>query len=66
MWRAVKLVAGVALFLYGMRLLAPLPIPRMPFILLAAMLAAGAMAITDSICGIVAAILEKISKGPRQ
>jgi len=66
LWRVVKLLAGIAMFLYGMRVLAPLPIARVPFILLAALLAAGAMAITDSLCGIVAAVLEKILKGPRQ
>ena len=64
-WRAVQLVAGVALFLYGLRLLAPLPIERAPFVLLAAMLAAGAMALADAVIGLLATIVEKFQKGPK-
>jgi hypothetical protein len=64
-WRVVQVLAGIALFLYAQRLLAPLPIPFWPFVLLAAMLAAGAMALTDALVGLVATILEKFQKGPR-
>ncbi len=64
-WRVVQLIAGVALFLYALRLLGPLPIARVPFVLLAAMLAAGAMALSDAVVGLLAAIFEKFQKGPK-
>ena len=64
-WRAVQLIAGVALFLYGLRVIAPLPIDRGPFVLLAAMLAAGAMGLSDAVVGLVATVFEKLLKGPR-
>ena len=64
-WRAVQLIAGVALFLYALRLLGPLPVARAPFVLLAAMLAAGAMALSDAVVGLLAAIIEKFQKGPK-
>jgi hypothetical protein len=62
-WRAVQVIAGIALFLYAMRLLAPLPLDMTPFVLLAALLAAGAMAIADSLVGLLAALFEKFLKG---
>ncbi len=64
-WRALQVIAGIALFLYAMRLLAPLPLDITPFVLLAALLAAGAMAITDSLVGLLAALFEKLQKGRR-
>jgi hypothetical protein len=64
-WRAVQVIAGVALFLYAMRLLVPLPLDKVPFVLLAALLAAGAMAVTDSLVGLLAALFEKFLKGRR-
>ena len=64
-WRVVQLIAGVALFLYALRLLGPLPIARAPFVLLAAMLAAGAMALSDAVVGLLAVIIEKFQKGPK-
>jgi hypothetical protein len=64
-WRAVQVIAGIALFLYALRLLAPLPLDKAPFVLLAALLAAGAMAITDSLVGLLAALFEKLQKGRR-
>ncbi len=61
-WRVVQLVGGVALFLYALRLLAPMPGDRVGFILLVALLAAGSMALTDSIVGVLVAIFEKTQK----
>jgi hypothetical protein len=58
-WRVVQLVGGVALFLYALRLLSPMPGDRAGFILLVALLAAGSMALTDSIVGVIIAILDK-------
>ena len=65
LWRAVQVIAGIALFLYALRLLAPLPLDMTPFVLLAALLAAGAMAVTDSVVGLLAALFEKLLKGRR-
>jgi hypothetical protein len=65
LWRAVQLVAGVALFLYALRLLAPLPLDVLPFVLLAALTAAGSMAVTDSVVGLLAALFDKLLKGRR-
>jgi hypothetical protein len=65
LWRAVQLVAGIALFLYALRLLAPMPLDLTPFVLLAALLAAGSMAIADSVVGLLAALFEKFLKGRR-
>ena len=62
-WRVLQLVAGVALFLYALRLLAPMPLDRLPFVLLAALLAAGAMALTDSVVGVLATAYENFKKG---
>ena len=61
-WRVVTLVAGVALFLYALRLVAPMPNDRAGFILLVALLAAGSMALTDSIVGVIVAVVEKMQK----
>ena len=61
-WRVVTLVAGVALFLYALRLVAPMPNDRAGFILLVAVLAAGSMALADSIVGVIVAIFEKTQK----
>ena len=65
LWRAVQVVAGIALFLYALRLLDPQPVDRTHFVLLAAMLAAGAMSLTDAIVGLLATIIEKFQKGPK-
>ena len=61
-WRVLQLVAGVALFLYALRLLSPMPGDRAGFILLVAVLAAGSMALTDSIVGLLVAALDKMQK----
>ena len=63
LWRAVQLIAGVVLFLYALRLLAPMPLERGPFVLLAALMAAGSMALTDSAVGLLAVVFENIHKG---
>ena len=61
-WRVLQLIAGVALFLYALRLLSPMPDDRAGFILLVAILAAGSMALTDSIVGVLVAALDKMQK----
>ena len=61
-WRVLQLIAGVALFLYSLRLLSPMPGDRAGFILLVAVLAAGSMALTDSIVGLLVAALDKMQK----
>jgi hypothetical protein len=65
LWRAVQVVAGVALFLYALRLLAPMPLDTLPFVLLAALVAAGSMGIADSVVGLLAALFDKLLKGRR-
>ena len=61
-WRVLQLIAGVSLFLYSLRLLSPMPGDRAGFILLVAVLAAGSMALTDSIVGLLVAALDKMQK----
>ena len=61
-WRVLQLIAGVALFLYALRLLSPMPGDRAGFILLVAILAAGSMALTDSLVGLLVATLDKMHK----
>jgi hypothetical protein len=65
-WRVVQLVAGVALFLCALRLLPPMPLERGAFVLIAALLAAGAMAVSDSVVGMLANVFETLQKGRRQ
>ena len=62
-WRVVRLVAGLALFLFALRQLAPLPLGRATLALIAGLLLAGAMAVTDSTVGLLAAVLENLQKG---
>jgi small-conductance mechanosensitive channel len=62
-WRVVHVVAGVALFLYALRVLPPMPLQRGALVLIAALLAAGSMALTDSLVGVVAGFFEKTQKG---
>jgi hypothetical protein len=65
-WRVVQLIAGVALFLYALRLLAPMPFDRFGFVLIAALLAAGSMAVADSVVGLIASVFERMQKGGKQ
>ena len=65
LWRVVRLFGGIALFLAALREIAPLPIATGPFVLLAALLAAGSMAVTDSVVGLLAALFDKLLKGRR-
>ena len=62
-WRVVHVIAGVALFLYALRVLPPMPLQRGALVLIAALLAAGSMALTDSLVGVVAGFFEKTHKG---
>ena len=65
-WRVVHVIAGVALFLYALRVLPPMPLQRGGLVLIAALLAAGSMALTDSVVGVVANFFEKMQKGGTQ
>jgi uncharacterized membrane protein YraQ (UPF0718 family) len=65
-WRAVQLIAGAALFLYALRLLPPMPFERVGFVVIAALLAAGSMALSDSIVGLLATVFESLQKGGKQ
>ena len=60
-WRVLHVVAGVALFLYALRVLPPLQ--RGALVLIAALLAAGSMALTDSVIGVLAAWFDRTQKG---
>ena len=62
-WRVVHVIAGVALFLYALRVLPPMPLQRGALVLIAALLAAGSMALTDSLVGVVAGFFDKTQKG---
>ena len=65
-WRVVHVIAGVALFLYALRVLPPMPLQRGGLVLIAALLAAGSMALTDSVVSVVANFFEKSQKGESQ
>ena len=65
-WRVLQLIAGAALFLYALRLLPPMPLERVGFVVIAALLAAGAMALSDSVVGLIATIFENLQKGGKQ
>jgi hypothetical protein len=65
-WRVVHVIAGVALFLYALRVLPPMPLQRGGLVLIAALLAAGSMALTDSVVGVVANFFEKMQRGGTQ
>jgi len=65
-WRVLQVIAGVALFLYALRLLSPMPFERAGFVLIAALLAAGSMALTDAVVGLIASIFENLQKGGKQ
>ena len=65
-WRVLRLIVGAALFLYALRLLPPMPLERIGFAVIAALLAAGAMALSDSIVGLVATAFENLQKGGKQ
>ena len=65
-WRVLQLIAGAALFLYALRLLPPMPLERIGFVVIAALLAAGAMALSDSVVGLIATVFENLQKGGKQ
>ena len=65
-WRVLHLVAGFALFAYALRMLPPMPLQRGALVVIAALLGAGAMAITDSVIGVIAAWFDKTQKGADQ
>jgi hypothetical protein len=61
-WRVVHIVAGVALFLYALRVLPPMPLQRSGLVLIAALLAVGSMALTDSVVGLAASLFQRAQK----
>ena len=65
-WRVLRLIAGAALFLYALRLLPPMPFERIGFVVIAALLAAGSMAVSDSVVGLIASVFENLQKGGKQ
>ena len=65
-WRVLHLVAGFALFAFALRVLPPMPLQRGALVLIAALLGAGAMAITDSVIGVLAAWFDKKQEGADQ
>jgi len=65
-WRVVHIVAGVALFLYALRVLPPMPLQRSSLVLIAALLAVGSMALTDSVVGMIAALFQRAHKDPEK
>ena len=62
-WRVLQLIAGAALFLYALRLLPPMPVERVGFVVIVAVLAAGSMALADSLVGLIATAFESLQKG---
>ena len=65
-WRVLQLILGAALFLYALRLLPPMPFERVGFVVIAALLAAGSMALSDSVVGVIATVFENLQKGGKQ
>ena len=65
-WRVLQLIVGAALFLYALRVLPPMPFERVGFVMIVALLAAGAMGLSDSVVGLVATIFENLQKGGKQ
>ena len=61
-WRVLHVVAGVALFLYALRMLPPMPLQRGALVLIAALLAAGSMALTDSVIGVIAGWFDRTQR----
>ena len=65
-WRLVQVALGAALFLWALGWLDVLRAQRVPYVILAALVAAGAMWVTESVVTLVAATLQKkLKKGPR-
>jgi hypothetical protein len=65
-WRVLQLIVGAALFLYALRLLPPMPLERVGFVVIVALLAAGSMALSDSVVGLIATAFENLKKGGKQ
>jgi len=65
-WRVVQVVLGAVLFLWALGWLDMLRAQRLPYAVLAALLAAGAMWVTEGVVTGVVAMLDKNLKGPRE
>jgi len=64
-WRAVQMLTGALVFLVALCLLEPLRSERAPYVFLAALLAAGSMAVTDTVVALLVALIENVLKGRR-
>jgi hypothetical protein len=62
-WRVTQVAAGLGLFVFALMTIEPLPLTRGRFVVIAAVLMAGSMAITDSLAGLLAAFVDKLLKG---
>jgi hypothetical protein len=65
-WRVLQLIVGAALFLYALRVLPPMPLERVGFVVIVALLAAGSMALSDSVVGLIATVFENLQKGGKK
>ena len=65
-WRLLQVALGAVLFLWALGWLSAAQLPRMPYAILAALLAAGAMWVTEALVTLLVAMLEKNVKGPRE
>ena len=65
-WRVLQVLLGTLLFLWALGWLDAQRMPRVPYAILAALLAAGAMWVTEGLVTLVAAMFDKNLKGPRQ
>jgi hypothetical protein len=64
-WRVLQVALGALLFLWALGWLDVLRSQRVPYVILAALVAAGAMWVTESVVTVFAAMLDKNAKGPR-
>jgi hypothetical protein len=61
----LQVALGALLFLWALGWLDVLRSQRVPYVILAALVAAGAMWVTESVVTVFAAMLDKNAKGPR-
>ncbi len=69
-WRLLQVALGAVLFAWAFGWLDALRLQRLPYLVLMALLAAGAMAVTDSLVSLAAAVFARnrhdLPKGPRE
>ncbi|HEX4508782.1 MAG TPA: hypothetical protein VH328_01830, partial [Burkholderiaceae bacterium] len=64
-WRVLQVAAGLGLFVFALMTIEPLPLSRLCFVAVAALLMAGSMAVADSLVGLLAALVVKLQQGRR-